>query len=134
MAGSSPSTPARGRARPKVMRRRATQALKRAVEIREMVARNTGYFALATKADDAARIVAARKRVVYQSMENAYPIGKDLTLIKTFYDLGVRDDRTGAFLQQRSRRFRDRSEGPRVARAVAARARNSSPKRTGSAS
>ena len=66
------------------------QALKRAVEIREMVARNTGYFALATKADDAARIVAARRRVVYQSMENAYPIGKDLTLIKTFYDLGVR--------------------------------------------
>jgi membrane dipeptidase len=65
-------------------------ALRRAVEIREMVARNTGYFELATKADDAARIVAARKRVVYQSMENAYPIGKDLTLIKTFRDLGVR--------------------------------------------
>ncbi len=66
------------------------QALNRAVEIREMVARNTGYFALATKAEDAARIVGARRRVVYQSMENAYPIGKDLTLIKTFYDLGVR--------------------------------------------
>jgi len=65
-------------------------ALRRAVEIREMVARNVGYFELATKADDAARIVAARKRVVYQSMENAYPIGKDLTLIKTFRDLGVR--------------------------------------------
>jgi membrane dipeptidase len=66
------------------------QALRRAVQIHEMVARNTGYFALATKADDAARIVAARRRVVYQSMENAYPIGKDLTLLKTFYDLGVR--------------------------------------------
>jgi membrane dipeptidase len=65
-------------------------ALRRAVEIREMVARNVGYFELATKADDAARIVAARKRVVYQSMENAYPIGKDLTLMKTFRDLGVR--------------------------------------------
>jgi membrane dipeptidase len=66
------------------------QALKRAVEIHEMVARNTGYFALATKAEDAARIVAARRRVVYMSMENAYPVGKDLTLLKTFYDLGVR--------------------------------------------
>ncbi len=64
-------------------------ALKRAVEIREMVARNTGYFELATSADDAPRIVAARKRIVYQSMENAYPIGKDLTLLKTFRDLGV---------------------------------------------
>ena len=66
------------------------QALRRAVQIREMVARNTGYFELATRAEDAARIVAARKRVVFQSMENAYPIGKDLTLIKTFRDLGVR--------------------------------------------
>jgi membrane dipeptidase len=66
------------------------QALERAVQIHEMVARNTGYFALATKADDAARIVATRRRVVYVSMENAYPIGKDLTLLKTFYDLGVR--------------------------------------------
>lgn len=66
------------------------QALKRAIEIREMVARNSGYFELATSADDAARIVAARKRVVYQSMENAYPIGKDLSLLKTFRDLGVK--------------------------------------------
>ena len=66
------------------------QALKRAVEIREMVARNSGYFELATRADDAARIVAARKRIVYQSMENAYPIGKDVSLLKTFRDLGVR--------------------------------------------
>ena len=66
------------------------QALKRGVEIREMVARNPGYFALATKADDAASIVAARRRVVYVSMENAYPIGKDLTLLKTFYELGAR--------------------------------------------
>ena len=66
------------------------QALQRAVQIHEMVARNTGYFALATKAGDAAQIVAARKRVVYISMENAYPIGKDLTLLKTFYNLGVR--------------------------------------------
>ncbi len=66
------------------------QALKRAVEIREMVARHPGYFELATTADDAARIVAARKRIVYQSMENAYPIGKDLSLLKTFRDLGVK--------------------------------------------
>jgi membrane dipeptidase len=66
------------------------QALKRAVEIREMVSRNSGYFELATRAEDAARIVAARKRIVYQSMENAYPLGKDLTLLKTFRDLGVK--------------------------------------------
>jgi len=64
-------------------------ALKRAVEIREMVARNSAYFELAVRADDAGRIAASRKRIVYQSMENAYPIGKDISLLKTFHDLGV---------------------------------------------
>jgi membrane dipeptidase len=65
-------------------------ALKRAVEIHEMVARHSDTFALATRADDAARIAASGKRIVYMSMENSYPLGKDLTLLKTFYELGVR--------------------------------------------
>jgi len=65
-------------------------ALKRAVEIREMVAKNRDHFELAFAADDAARIAANGKIVVYQSIENSYPLGKDLTLLKTFYDLGVR--------------------------------------------
>ena len=65
-------------------------ALQIAVRIREMVAANPKYFALATKADDAAVIAAAGKRIVYLSIENAYPLGRDVTLVKTFYDLGVR--------------------------------------------
>lgn len=65
-------------------------ALLRAMQIREMVARNSGAFELAFRADDAARIAASGKRIVYQSIENAYPIGWDLSLMKTFYDLGVR--------------------------------------------
>jgi len=65
-------------------------ALKRAVEIREMVARNSAYFELATGAEDAQRIAASGKRIVYQSMENAYPITSDLSLLKTFRDLGAR--------------------------------------------
>jgi membrane dipeptidase len=65
-------------------------ALKRAVEIREMVAKNGEHFELAFTPDDAAKIAAKGKIIVYQSIENSYPIGKDLTLIKTFYDLGVR--------------------------------------------
>jgi len=65
-------------------------ALRRAVQIREMAARHADLFELAFEAGDAARIAAAGKRIVYQSMENAYPLGKDLTLLKTFYDLGVR--------------------------------------------
>jgi membrane dipeptidase len=65
-------------------------AIMRAVEIREMVARHSDHFALALRADDASRIKRAGKRIVFISMENSYPLGKDLTLLKTFYDLGVR--------------------------------------------
>lgn len=65
-------------------------ALQIAVRIREMVAANPKHFALATKADDTAVIAAAGKKIVYLSIENGYPIGRDVTLVKTFYDLGVR--------------------------------------------
>ena len=66
------------------------KALMRGVEIREMVAKHADKFELAFVADDAARIHAAGKRIVYLSIENAYPIGKDISLIQTFYTLGVR--------------------------------------------
>ena len=65
-------------------------ALKRGVEIREMVARHADKFELALRADDAAKIAARGKRIVFMSIENSYPLGKDLSLLKTFYDLGVR--------------------------------------------
>lgn len=65
-------------------------ALMTGVRIREMVAANPKNFALALKADDTALIAAAGKRIVYISIENAYPIGLDLSLVQTFYDLGVR--------------------------------------------
>jgi membrane dipeptidase len=65
-------------------------AILRAMKIREMVARSPALFELATRAEDAPRIAAAGKLIVYQSMENSYQLGEDLTLLKTFYDLGVR--------------------------------------------
>jgi membrane dipeptidase len=65
-------------------------ALMRAVQIRAMVDRASSVFELALRANDAARIVTSGKRVVYQSIENSYPLGTDLTLLKTFHDLGVR--------------------------------------------
>jgi len=65
-------------------------ALLRGVEIREMVARHSDKFELALKADDAARIAARGKRFAFMSMENSYPLGKDLSLMRTFYRLGVR--------------------------------------------
>lgn len=67
-----------------------TAGLRREGEIRDMVRRHSDVFELAFRADDAARIVKSGKRVVYQSMENSYPLGTDLSLLKRFYDLGVR--------------------------------------------
>jgi membrane dipeptidase len=65
-------------------------ALNRATEIREMVAAHPDQFELAYTAEDAARINKAGKIFVFQSIENSWPIGEDLTLLTTFYKTGVR--------------------------------------------
>jgi len=44
----------------------------------------------ATCSADALRIETLGKRAVYIGIENGYAIGKDLSLVKTFYDLGAR--------------------------------------------
>ncbi len=65
-------------------------ALVRAAGIREMVAKNAAHFALAFVSADAPRIAKSGKRIVYQSIENAYPLANDVTLLRSFYALGVR--------------------------------------------
>jgi len=65
-------------------------AVMRSVHIHEMVAAHPDKFELAFKADDAARIKASGKRVVFQSIENSYPLGTDLSMLETFRRLGVR--------------------------------------------
>ena len=65
-------------------------ALKRAVEIHEMVAAHPAQFVLVTTPAEARKVVAAGKRFVFISMENGVPFGLDLSLMQTFYDLGVR--------------------------------------------
>lgn len=65
-------------------------ALVRAATIREMVARNSKHFQLAFTADDAIRTAARGKRVVFQSIENSYPLASDVSLLRAFYALGVR--------------------------------------------
>jgi membrane dipeptidase len=62
----------------------------RGLEIREMVAKHSGVFELALKADDAAAIMAKGKRFVFMSIENSYPIEGDLSLMSTFQAMGVR--------------------------------------------
>jgi membrane dipeptidase len=65
-------------------------ALLRLQEIHQMVAANPSRFELAYTPDDARRIAASKKRIVFLSMENGYPLGQDLSLLTTFYALGVR--------------------------------------------
>jgi membrane dipeptidase len=65
-------------------------ALLRAMEIREMVAAHPAQFELAFVPDDAARIAAKGKIIVFQSIENSGILGNDVTLLRGFYKLGVR--------------------------------------------
>nr|WP_228730026.1 dipeptidase [Shewanella avicenniae] len=65
-------------------------AILRALAIHTMVSEHPKTFAFATDADQAAAIKAAGKHVVYMSIENAYPLGNDISLLETFYKLGVR--------------------------------------------
>ncbi len=81
--GQGPLTP-EGRAHAR------NAALQIALRIHTMVAAHPDQFEIARTAADAPRIAAAGKRIVYLSIENSYPIGEDLTLVQTFFDLGVR--------------------------------------------
>ena len=65
-------------------------ARQRSVVIDDMVTKLSDDFALALQADEAARIAASGKRVVYKSIENAYPLGTNIDLLDEFYAAGVR--------------------------------------------
>ena len=67
-----------------------TSALLRQMSIREMAAKYADSVELAFEADDAKRIHEAGKVVVFQSMENSYPLGEDISLLETFYVGGMR--------------------------------------------
>lgn len=45
---------------------------------------------LALTAEDAYKIEKKGKRAIYIGIENGYPVGKDISLIKKYYDLGAR--------------------------------------------
>ncbi|WP_313803638.1 dipeptidase [Sphingobium sp.] len=84
-------------------------AILRGLSIREMVASDPANFQLALEAKDAAPIAAAGKRIVYMSIENAYPLGEDVSLLKTFYDMGVR---VSGFAHFAHNQFADSSTDP----------------------
>ncbi len=65
-------------------------ARKRSDSIDRMIADNSGVIGAARTADDARRLNKEGKLVAFKSIENSYPLGEDLSLLKEFYDKGVR--------------------------------------------
>jgi membrane dipeptidase len=49
-----------------------------------------GLVGLAFSPEDAFRLKKEGRRAAFIGMENGYPVGRDLALLKTYYDLGVR--------------------------------------------
>ena len=67
-----------------------THGLMRQTAIREFAAKYHDKVGLAFTADDADRLLAEGKKVVFQSMENSYPLGLDVSLLEHFYIGGLR--------------------------------------------
>jgi membrane dipeptidase len=58
--------------------------------IHKMAEDNPQLVEVATSPEDAYRLEKGGKRAAYIGMENGYPIGKDLPLVKEYYDRGIR--------------------------------------------
>lgn len=85
-------------------------AILRGQAIREMALRDPRNFTLATMASEAAPIAARGKRIVYMSMENAYPLGDDTSLLGLFHTMGVR---LVGFAHFANNQFADSSTDPK---------------------
>jgi membrane dipeptidase len=81
---------AQGELTPAGYRQARDAALLRAQEIHRMLGAHRDRIALVTTADEGEAAWRAGKRLAYISIENSWPLGDDLSLLQTFYNLGVR--------------------------------------------
>ncbi len=65
-------------------------ALRTFLRVNALAERYPAQCGIALTADDGPRLQAAGKLAIYLSIENGYAIGRDLTLIKTYHELGAR--------------------------------------------
>ena len=65
-------------------------ALQQIESTKKMVADNRDTAAIALTPEDAYRLEKAGKRAIFMGMENGYPLAKDLSNVKLFFDLGIR--------------------------------------------
>ncbi len=84
--------------------------LNRLIEIKQMLAANSSQFELALAPDDAKRIKAAGKHVVFISMENATPLASDPSLLEFYHREGLRLISLAHFLDNE---FADSSTDPK---------------------
>jgi membrane dipeptidase len=54
------------------------------------IRRDSSLVGLALNPSDARHLHRERKRIAFIGMENGYPLGRDISLVKTFHDRGVR--------------------------------------------
>lgn len=59
-------------------------------KIYDNVEKNSDMAELAFTVDDAYRIKKSGKRIAFIGIENGYPVGKDLSKVKEYYDMGAR--------------------------------------------
>ena len=81
---------AQGKLDPASMNKARNDALMRAMAIQRVVAANPDKLAFATTAADAERLHKEGKRIVFQAIENSYPLGNDVSLLQLYHRLGVR--------------------------------------------
>ena len=67
-----------------------TFALKQIELTKEMIADNPDLAGIALTPEDAYRLEKAGKRAIFMGMENGYPIVRDLSNVKLFFDRGIR--------------------------------------------
>ncbi len=71
-----------------------SEAHERALEIFEHVHQSVAMYPnraeIALKADDVKHLKAKGKKGIYIGVENGYPIGKDITILEQYYNLGAR--------------------------------------------
>ncbi|MFH1160754.1 MAG: dipeptidase [bacterium] len=66
------------------------QALEIFDSLNAAIARHPDLVGLALTPSDARRLERQGKRIAFIGMENGYPVGKDLSLVQTYYDKGAR--------------------------------------------
>jgi len=66
------------------------KALKILDKIHEVTKENEEQVELAYSSDDIKRLAGENKSAIVIGMENGYPVGHNITLVKTYFDLGIR--------------------------------------------